>query len=273
MENKTLRFIYITPFADEDFFLAVKRGMDDAAQLLGVSAHFTGTHDSAIDVLADMVKKAIAENYDGIALSLADPTAFREAALMAKAAGIPLISFNMDSPDTYRMAGVCQNFIRAGQTFGREALEHLEENSTVLITMHDAGVVALEERVAGIKEIITQKKLNIKTIVSGNTPELARDTILQHITPEVSAILCTGQSDTHGAGLAAVQLQRPIYVAGFDVCDEIRTFVQDGVIDFTIDQQPYVQGFYPLLMMVQYLRLGIMPFDIDTGNAVIRSVQ
>jgi len=270
MNNDTLKFIYITPFADEDFFTDVKRGMTDAAKLLGVTCRFAGPHDSDVETLINLVKQAVVEKYDGIAVSLAHPTAFKGIALLVKEAGIPLISFNVDAPDTCRMACVCQDFIKAGHTFGKQAFEHLQENTTVMITMHDEGVSALEERIAGIMDIIGQKNLNIKKIVSGNTPELARDTILKHIDPDVTAILCTGQSDTHGACLAAQIAKKPIYIAGFDVCDEIKKFIQEGILDFTIDQQPYVQGFYPLLMMVQYIREGVTPFDIDTGNAVIR---
>ena len=45
--------------------------------------------------------------------------------------------------------------------------------------------------------------------------------------------------------------------------------IKAGHIRCTIDQQPYIQGFYPVIQLTLYLRYGIMPSDIDAGAAVI----
>jgi simple sugar transport system substrate-binding protein len=209
--------------------------------------------------------------YDGIALSVARPGVFTGVIQKTLGSGIPLVTFNMDDAKTARLATVSQNFYRAGKGFASRALPHLKKGAKVLACMHDAGVEALEERLRGIKDGLEGLNLQIKTIVSGNTPELAKRTILENLEGEVDAILCTGQSDTHGAGLAASSLPvsgRP-YIAGFDICDEIIDFIKKGIVDFTVDQQPYIQGFYPLVMMYQYKTGKIIPFDIDTGNAII----
>lgn len=41
------------------------------------------------------------------------------------------------------------------------------------------------------------------------------------------------------------------------------------MIDFTIDQQPYIQGFYPVMQLTLKCRYGIMPPNMDAGAAVI----
>ena len=266
-----MKFIYITPFVNEDFFIPVKKGMEDAAKLLGVRSVFTGTKDADNTALISLVKNAIKDKFDGIALSIAQSRVFAEVIQQSLDAGIPLITFNMDDPATSRLATVSQFFYRAGKGFANRALPHLSKGAKILACMHDASVGALEERLRGIKDGLGDLDLNIRTIISGNTPELAKDAILANIDSGTEAVLCTGQSDTYGAGLAAITLsksRRP-YVAGFDVCDEISGFIKDGIIDFTVDQQPYVQGFYPLLLLYQYKTRAIVPFDIDTGNAII----
>ena len=45
--------------------------------------------------------------------------------------------------------------------------------------------------------------------------------------------------------------------------------IQAGAIRCTVDQQPYVQGFYPVVQLTFYLRYGILPSDIDAGAAII----
>jgi simple sugar transport system substrate-binding protein len=266
-----MKFIYITPFVDEEFFIPLKKGIRDAADMLKVSAEFTGTPGADLEAFTALVEKAIAEKYDGIALSFAHGENLTPLVKKAGAVGIPVTAFNMDFPASGRLAGVSQNFYKAGLSLGKRAAGKLGKNITVLGVMHDPGVECLEDRLRGISDGLKELNVTVKTVYSGNVSEKAKELILKEITPDVKAILCTGQPDLHGAGLAVKSLpegSRP-YVAGFDVCDEINALIREGIIDFTIDQQPYVQGFYPLLLMYQHLKCGITPFDIDTGAAIV----
>jgi simple sugar transport system substrate-binding protein len=45
--------------------------------------------------------------------------------------------------------------------------------------------------------------------------------------------------------------------------------ISAGVIQCTIDQQPYVQGYYPVVQLTLYCRYGIRPSDIDAGAGVV----
>ena len=65
-EQKSLRFIFITPFADIPFFESVKKGMNDAAGQLGVSCNFTGPSGMDTDGQIEMTRQAINDGYDGI---------------------------------------------------------------------------------------------------------------------------------------------------------------------------------------------------------------
>ncbi|MDR0835467.1 MAG: substrate-binding domain-containing protein, partial [Tannerella sp.] len=249
-QRKEQKYIYITAFIEEEFFIEVKKGMTDAASLLGVNCVFTGTKDADIPALNGMIKKAIEEQYDGIALNIFSPGIYDDVIKEANAANIPVIAFNIDDPHSGRLAGVQQNFYSAGKRLGEKTLPHLQENDSILIALHDKGVSALDDRAKGIVEALKTKNVHIKYIITGNTPEIARKSIQAVLTTDIRAILCTGQSDTEGAGLAAKALSgsKP-YIAGFDVSEGITQLIKEHIIDFSIDQQPYIQGFYPLLMM------------------------
>jgi simple sugar transport system substrate-binding protein len=265
-----MKFIYITAFVNEEFFIEVKKGMNDAAYMLGVNCTFTGTPDADVDTLNRMVRQAIQEKYDGIAVDIFSPGVFTDVIKEAKDAGIPVVTFNIDDPGSGRLAGVQQNFYRAGKNLGERALPRIQANSTVIVAMHDEGVSALDERGQGISDAIASKNVTIKTIITGNTPDLAKEAILKNLSADVSTVLCTGQSDTEGAGLAIQALSgvKP-YLAGFDISDGIKKLINEGIIDFSIDQQPYVQGFYPLLMLYQNRTRGVVPFDIDCGSDMV----
>ena len=101
--SKPLRFIFITTCADEDFFKPVKKGVRDAAAQVGVQCTFTGTPEVDIKVQAEMVRKAVAERYDGIALNIIDPVAFDGVVSEAMGKGIPVVAFNVEtSSPTYK---------------------------------------------------------------------------------------------------------------------------------------------------------------------------
>ena len=283
MEGESkLHFTFITPFIEEDFFKPVKKGMRDAAKLFSVDVEFTGTkgaNTQEVDELISIFEKSIKDGCNGIALSFCDLTKFNHVVNQAVERGFPVVAFNIDTTDVSnkRLSAVCQNFYEAGKTVSRTALAHIREGSKILMTMHNEGIPALEERLAGEQEILKEKNVTWKCIVTGNTPNLAAAAIKEalNLDREISAVLCTGQSDTEGAGIviSSESLNRNIYVAGFDLSPGILKFIDAGVIDFTIDQQPYIQGFYPVVQLFFYCKYGIKPSDIDVGAAVVNKTN
>ena len=267
---------YITPFTEEDFFTVVKKGIADAAELLGADAEFTGTKDADVQELCRLIEQSVKDGCDGIAVSLVDEEKMAPSVEKAVQEGMPVVSFNIGGTGKANvLANVCQDAFKAGKVVGRRICGKFGQG-TILFTLHD-DVEVLRRRLEGILRGMAEagRHPEYKVIVSGNTPELACSAIMEELTKDnsICAVIGTGQSDTHGAGLAAKELKGSFYTAGFDVSSEILQMVKEDVIDFTIDQQPYVQGFYPLLLLWQNASFGIMPSDIDAGNAVIDSTN
>jgi simple sugar transport system substrate-binding protein len=50
---------------------------------------------------------------------------------------------------------------------------------------------------------------------------------------------------------------------------EILKYIKQCHIVFTIDQQHYIQGFYPVIQLTLLKRYGIMPSSMDAGSALI----
>jgi simple sugar transport system substrate-binding protein len=274
-KERPLRFIFISPVMNSAFFGPVKKGMRDAAARMRVQCTFTGTLDVNVKKQAQMVKDAIDAKYDGIALNIIDPVAFDEVAKLAAQRGIPLVAFNVDDNATpnARLSAVCQNLYQAGRAMGRSAAPFIPPNSRILMTMHDKGVSALEDRLRGAQEVLKDRGVTWKVIITGSTAEISAKTIAAALqeNPDVRAVLCTGQADTEGAGLAIERgfRKRGCWAAGFDLSPQTLRLIESGVIRFTIDQQPYLQGFYPVVQLALRCRYGLMPSNIDTGAALI----
>jgi simple sugar transport system substrate-binding protein len=273
-----LRLIFISPVIHEDFFLPVKKGMRDAAKQMGVEATFTGTEGVDTKAQAAMVTQAVKDGYDGIAVDIIHATDFDKPIEEAIVAGVPVVAFNTDdiTPNP-RLSTVSQKLFEAGRTVGTRGLGIIPKGSEVLITLHDAGISSLEERRRGIEGVLKKNDIKWSVVVTTPHPEKARDIITKSLqdNPKIKTVLCTGQADTEGAGLAIAEnfADQGYRAAGFDLSPNILQLLDTGVIEFTIDQQPYAQGYYPVIQLTLLLRYGIRPSNIDSGAAVITRDQ
>jgi simple sugar transport system substrate-binding protein len=89
--------------------------------------------------------------------------------------------------------------------------------------------------------------------------------------PGIRIILGTGQADTEAAGMVIEKFyhDKGYWAAGFDLSPKTLQLIKDEHIRCTVDQQPYIQGFYPVVQLTHYLRYGIIPSDVDAGATII----
>ena len=274
-QKENLRFIFIAPVKNEVFFNPVKKGMNDAAKALQVTCTFTGTEDVDIIAQADMVRQAVADGYDGIALDIIDPVAFDTVIEEAMKNGVPVVCFNVDDTGTpnMRLSAVCQNMYGAGRALGEAALDFIPHGSRVLMTLHSEGISALDERLQGAQDVLKENGISWKVVCTTNDPHTAEEIIADELMaePDIKYLLGTGLTDTGAAGnvIARHYEGKGYAAAGFDLSQDILALIQADIIKCTIDQQPYVQGYYPVVQLTQYCRYGIMPSNIDAGAVII----
>jgi simple sugar transport system substrate-binding protein len=275
MNQRKLRFAFVSTCVGYDFFETIKKGMEDAAAALGVECHYMGTPGVDAKAQAQMVRQAIAEGYDGIAVSIIDPKAFDDVVLAAIQKGVPVVAFNEDNQHHHnaRLASVCQDFYQAGRTLGDKAAAFLPNNGRILMTMHDARVSALEDRLRGAQDVVRARGVEWQVLITGTVRDKAMARIHEALaaSPEIKVVLSTGQADTEAAGLV-LEKHFPAggyAAAGFDLSPDTLRLIKEGFIRFTIDQQPYTQGFYPVVQLALYCRFGIRPSDIDAGAGLI----
>jgi simple sugar transport system substrate-binding protein len=168
---------------------------------------------------------------------------------------------------------VNQRLYEAGRTLAKRVAPDIPEDSRVLMTMHDRGVSALEDRLKGLQDVLRKKNIKWTVAITGNDAAQGAQVIANVLRedPEIRVILGTGQADTEAAGRAieASFPDKDYWSAGFDLSSETLRMIDKRHIRCTVDQQPYIQGFYPVVQLTLYLRYGIVPSDIDAGAAII----
>ena len=272
MIGNRLRFRLITIASDEELFHVVERGMRDAAAALNVEADLVGTPGFDIDDVIRMVRSAVHDGIDGIGLNVFHPTALAGIIAEARAAGVPVVAFNIDAAKTGNgnLSYIMQDFFAAGTALGHRAAASVADGEHIIVAMHDDGVEALEERAAGIEAGIASRSVVATRVITGRAPARGAE-ILDEALVRLSAraIIGTGQPDTEAAGIVARDQKRSIYAAGFDLSPGIVDLIAEGHLDCVVDQQPYAQGFYPIVQLALYRRFGLMPSSLDAGAAIV----
>ncbi len=269
------RFVYISHCRDIEFFDPVKEGMNDAAELLEVEISFIGTDDIDIDGQKALLQNAIADGVDGIATTVTHETAFDDLIGGALEHHIPVVCFNTDASGGQgkQLASLVQDTYAAGVRLGNFMADRMESGAKALITLHSDGIDCLESRKKGIMDGLAEKNVEWSFITTGNGSEEARKRVAQFLEeyPEIQYVFGTGQDDTVGSGQAVkdLELGRSVTVCGFDISPDTKELIKQGFIFATVDQQPYMQGFYPLFQLYHYLERGLCPSDMDAGSNII----
>jgi simple sugar transport system substrate-binding protein len=125
----------------------------------------------------------------------------------------------------------------------------------------------------GIQDVLKAKSIRWTSVITGNDSKkgahIVGETLRKH--PEIRVVLGSGQSDTEAAGRAitAEFANQGYWAAGFDLSPMTLDLIEQGHIRFTVDQQPYVQGFYPVVQLALHCRYGLAPSNIDAGATMI----
>jgi simple sugar transport system substrate-binding protein len=264
--------------AGTPFWTPVKKGVDEAAKLLGVEAQFMGPEEFSIQKEVDYLESAIAQGFDGIGVAIADAEALDKPIAKARKKGIPVIAFNIDDNRTpnERMAFVGQSFIVAGNLVGERLLEgeDIPKTAEAVVLIGEPGNSALEDRATGIEQILKKRGIKFRRFSAPLAdPSKAVDMLKSYIRSHKNLkIIAATEFASAFAGKAMVELGlKPgeILAAGFDLVPDQLEMIKQGYVKFTIDQQPYLQGYQTVMMLYLYKKYGLAPTDINTGVAVV----
>jgi simple sugar transport system substrate-binding protein len=123
-------------------------------------------------------------------------------------------------------------------------------------------------RGGGIEKSMKEHGIKVETVKSGLDPAEAQNILAQFLiaNPNTKALFGTGSvTSTVGAG-AIKDAGVNIPFGGFDLAVEIVNAVESGAMFATMDQQPYLQGYYPIVQIALAKKYGLTPTDIDTGQ-------
>ncbi|MCK6579457.1 MAG: substrate-binding domain-containing protein [Anaerolineae bacterium] len=236
------------------FWNVATAGAQAAAAQVGADLTAVGSLDPVQQ--AQFIEDCIAQGVDGLAVSLANPDALRDAVGHAVEAGIPVVTLN-SGVDVFRELGaithVGQTEFVAGQGSG------LRFNdmgvSHVLCVIHEEGNIGLEQRCDGVADSFsgTVDRFNV---ASTGVNDLAgtTSTIQDKLTADssIDAIITLNPDVGVAARDAIAAAGSSQVLATFDLSPTILQAIVDGQVAFAIDQQQYLQGYLPIIFLNLY---------------------
>jgi len=226
----------------DTFWDLIRKGAQAAAAKDNIKLVYSS--DPSAGNQANLVQNAIDQKVDGIALTAAKPDAMKDVIAKANAAGIPVVGFN-SGVDDWKKLGMLEYFGQdeniAGQAFGAR-LNTLGAKHALCV-IQEQGQVALEARCAGLKEgfsgktdILYVNGTDMPSVKSTITAKLRADSSIDQVVTLGAPIALTAVQSLSDAGSKAK-------IATFDLNKDLVKAVQDGTIEFAVDQQPYLQGY------------------------------
>jgi simple sugar transport system substrate-binding protein len=271
--QKKFRFTLVNHVTTNPFFVPTKYGAEDACKLLGCTYQWTGSQSSNVNEMVNAMNSAITSHVDGIGVALVDQKAFNSPTERALNSKIPVVSYNADATGNARLAYIGQDLFLSGQEMGKHIVD-LVPSGDVALFIATPGSLNIQPRIDGAKDSIKKsgKPITTHTIATGAA-----------VPRELSVIdsYWTGHKNTKGMfavdagstqGVAQVMKKyglnaKGVKAGGYDLLGPTTALLAQNHMDFTIDQQPYLQGFFPIMQLYLYQASGGLTGvgDMNTG--------
>ena len=252
------KFWFVNHADTNEFFTPTKYGYSDAAALLGLpTPNWGGDPNSNQTNMINYMKSALSAKADGVALAAISDTAFTGVVSQAMDGGTPVVTYNADgiykngvpSIGTNRLAYIGQALYLSGQAMGEQIKTLVPGGGHVAIFIATPGTGNIQPRFDGAKAVLGSA-YQVDEIGTTTVDATELSTIKSYMLGHKSTLkgafaVDSGSTANLAAALAGAGLSIP--AGGFDTDPRTLTALQSGKINFTLFQDPYLQGFLPVL--------------------------
>ena len=274
LRHPSWRVVFVNHALTNPFFVPAKYGSQDAGAALGVRAEWTGSESSNVGEMVRAMHRAIDSGADGIAVSIIHPDAFDSPTALALRRGIPVVAYNADGGKANkRLAYIGQDNYQSGLELGARVVG-LVDSGDVYLFIATPRQQNIQPRIDGALDAIRDSGRPIRAHVVASGVDVAGERKKIEATyqadKKLRGLFAVDAGST--AGVAAVMRAhglhaRGVKAGGYDLLQSTLQAIGERCLDFTIDQQPYLQGFLPVLQVFldRYSGGLVVPADTNTG--------
>lgn len=277
-------FYMVDPYVGYFYCDQVYEGSLDAAEELGnVEIVRVGPTQINADEHIKFLDTAVASQPDGIFISTLEPDTYKDPVNDAMAKGVPVITYDCDSPDSDRISYYGTSNYNAGYEAGLAMIEATGGNATVAIITGSITAQNNIDRMAGFTDALAEEEGMDIVVTEASDNDLTKatekaQTILTTY-PEVNAIFGTTGSDGQGAAIVAKERglsADDITIIGFDDDKDLLNLIDEGYVYGTIVQNTHAMG-YDSVMHLYKIATGEVKAEkatdgtdvVDTGVILV----
>lgn len=272
---KDINISFIGSGANSDLFWSIiKNAITIAEKETKVKVTYTNPPTGDRTDQARLLQAAIVKRPDAIVVSVADKNALQDGIKHAISLGIPVMSIN--SGGDYReelgvIMHIGEDSYQSGYQAGLKAKR--EGVKSFVCINHEITNTTLERRCngfadgLGVKNDMLDVGFDPSEIEKRVAPKLNSVDAILTMGP-VSAIPIINLLSKKKSG------KKPYFVT-FDLSKEITNGIKSGIVTFAIDQQPFLQGYLPIIFFSQYIKYGVIPTEpnIKTGPLFVEKTN
>jgi len=267
------KFVFVNHVTTNPFFTPTQYGIEDASALVNTTFQWTGSKTADVSEMVNAMNAAISAKADGIAVCLVDTKAFNSPTDKALQAGIPVVSYNADTSNNNRLAYIGQDLYLSGVEMGMRIVE-LTGSGKVGLFIATPGALNIQPRIDGAIDSIKKsgKDIQYKTVATGAelNEELSRIDAWYLGNKDAKGMFAVDAGSTQAVAQTIQKYKaraKGMKGGGYDLLPKTLELLKADQIDFTIDQQAYLQGFYPVLQLFLTKMSGTLTGtgDMNTG--------
>ena len=270
------RYVLVSHAPDSDsWWNTIKNSIALAGEQMNVEVEYRNPPTGDLADMARIIEQAAASGPDGIITTIADYDVLSGPIRSAVDSGVDVVIMNTGTPEQTRELGalmyVGQPEYDAGVAAGQRAKD--DGITNFLCVNHTIQQPSLGERCQGFADGLGVE-LGNQMIDAGQDPAEIKNRVMAYLNanPDTEAVLTLGpvSADPTIQALEENGMAGDIYFGTFDLGENIVQAIKDGIINWGIDQQPFLQGYLPVVILTNYHRYGVLPGNnINSGPGFI----
>jgi simple sugar transport system substrate-binding protein len=249
------RYVLISHAPDSDsWWNTIKNSIKQAGDDYGVTVDYRNPPSGDLADMARLIEQAAAAGYDGVIVTIADFNVLQGAIGKVTAKKIPLITINSGTTEQSEKLGAIMHVGQPEYAAGKGAGERAKTAGvkSFLCVNHYATNPASFERCRGFADAIgaDYKK---STLDVGDDPTTIESKVSAYLRqhPDTNGVLALGPTSASPTIRALEKSGQAgkMWMATFDLSDDISKAIKAGTVKFAIDQQPYLQGYIPVAVL------------------------
>jgi len=214
---------------------------------------------------ADAIEQLVASGVDGIALAASDAKILKSAVNSAIDKGVPIVTFDSDVPDSKRLAYVGVDNFSFGQSIARELAKSMGNKGTIAILAGNQTANNLQDRVRGVRDVISKEFKDIKIKDAYYHPENPQDSVktveqVQAANPDITGWAMVGGWPLMTAN-ALDKVKGKAKVVAADALQAQIEYVKKGEVEVLLAQPVYDYGFTAVTILMDKIVSNKSPKD------------